>query len=444
MSLAAPSLASPLVTIVTTDIAAITRGRSVEASVYESMLQPGVGWVPANISLTPFDPIADPNPWGSKGDLRLLPDPEARFQVIRSRAATMLDFVMADIVELDGSPWSCCMRTQLKQALRLFRDETGLSVIAAFEQEFQVLGEPWPAAPAFSLQALRRADPFGPEVMAALRSAGIEPETFIAEYGRDQFEVTTAPVPALRAADEAVAVREIVRETARLLGLRTSFAPKTAVAGVGNGVHVHLSFRDAEGRPAAFDPARPGRLSEVASAFAAGLLAHLPALAALTAPSAISYLRLKPHHWSSAWIWLGERDREATLRICPTVALGGRDPAPQFNLEFRAADACASPHLVMTAILRAGLDGIWRNLPTPPIVDADPLTMSEGERARLGIAPLPDSLPAALAALDADATARAWFDPIFVETYLGMKRAELKLVEGLGGDELIKRYVAVY
>lgn len=443
MSGTAPA-ASPLVTIVTTDIAGITRGRSVEASAFEGILERGVGWVPADISLTPFDPIADPNPWGSKGDLRLIPDPVARFQVSGSRAATPLDFVMGDIVELDGSPWSCCVRTQLKDTLRLFHEETGLSVIAAFEQEFQVLGEPWPAAPAFSLQALRRADPFGPEVLAALRSAGIEPETFIAEYGRDQFEVTTAPVLALRAADEAVAVREIVRETARLLGLRTSFAPKTAVAGAGNGVHVHLSFRDAEGRPAAFDPARPGRLSATAGAFAAGVLDHLPALVALTAPSVISYLRLKPHHWSSAWTWLGERDREATLRICPTVEIGGRDPGPQLNLEFRAADACASPHLVMTAILRAGLDGIIRGLTTPPIVDADPLTMSQAERARLGIAPLPDSLPAALAAFEADETARVWFDPVFLETYLGMKRAELKLVEGLGGEELIARYVTVY
>jgi glutamine synthetase len=67
--------AEELVTFVTTDIAAITRGRAVAAANMPEALQKGVGWVPANLSLTPFDEIASPNPFGSSGDLRLVPDP---------------------------------------------------------------------------------------------------------------------------------------------------------------------------------------------------------------------------------------------------------------------------------------------------------------------------------------------------------------------------------
>ena len=70
-----------LVTFVTTDIAAITRGRAVPASSLPVSLEKGVGWVPANLSLTPFDEIAFPNPFGSSGDLRLVPDPDAGVRV---------------------------------------------------------------------------------------------------------------------------------------------------------------------------------------------------------------------------------------------------------------------------------------------------------------------------------------------------------------------------
>src|SRR3546814_19803900 len=62
------------------------------------------------------------------------------------------------------------------------------------------------------------------------------------------------------------------------------------------------------------------------------------ALVALTAPSPISYLRLRPHSWSAAYSWLADRDREAALRICPTWSVGGGDPDRQCNVEYRAAD----------------------------------------------------------------------------------------------------------
>ena len=53
----------PLCTIVTTDLSAITRGRPVPARDLDASAMTGVGWVPANASLTAFGAIADPNPW---------------------------------------------------------------------------------------------------------------------------------------------------------------------------------------------------------------------------------------------------------------------------------------------------------------------------------------------------------------------------------------------
>ena len=433
-----------LVSVVTTDFAAVTRGRPVPEDRLDHTAQAGIGWVPANISLTPFNVIADPNPWGSCGDLRIVPDVAARYRTTRTGSATPLDLVMGDIVELDGTPWNACSRTFLKHALADLTARTGLSVTAAFEQEFQLAGDGRPPAHAFSVEALRRADPFAPQLAACLAEAGVEPEMVLAEYGADQFEVTHAPTDALRAADRAIAIREITREVARNLARPATFSPKPSLEGVGNGVHIHFSFTTADGAPATYAADRPGGLSDIAGAFCAGILRHLPALTAFTASSVASYYRLVPHSWSSSYTWLAERDREAALRICPTVSIGGRDPARQYNIEFRAADASANPYLALGVLVRAGLSGIAAGLTTPPLVTGDPSRMTETERAEKGLRRLPESLSAALAAFEADTTVAGWFDPIVRESFVGMKRAEMAMLEGLDRAAICERYRAVY
>ncbi len=438
------SVPEPLVTFVTTDYAGITRGRSMASAAYAPGQMKTLGWVPANMSLTPFDLIADPNPWGSSGDLRLLPDDTAHFRFAIEGSATPLEIVMSDIVELDGTPWVCCPRSFLKQALADLEREAGLTMLASFEHEFQMLDVGWPPAPAFALQAQRRADPFGPALMAALRDAGVAPEVFIPEYGKDQFEITLTPADALAAADRAVVLRETVRELSRNRGWHCSFAPKTAVDGVGNGVHIHFSFRDASGAPAMHDAARPGGVSAIAGSFVAGILRHLPALTAFTAPSPISYLRLQPHHWSSSYTWFGDRDREASLRICPVNRVGKTDPAKAFNIEYRPADATACPHLALGVMVRAGLEGIRQKLAAPPLFSGDPASLDDGQRQALGLKRLPQSLAEALETLLADETVRGWFAPVAVETYVGMKRMEMKLAGDRLDDALCRRYAEIY
>lgn len=431
-----------LAAFLTTDYAGITRGRSVPLSDLDRWLPRGCGWVPANSALTPFDVFADDNPWGSHGDLRLLPDPASRFSVANLPGATGLHGFMADIVETDGSPWHCCPRVLLKRAIAEL-EAAGLRALVAFEHEFQLDGD-GPAAPAFSLRAQRLADPVGPLLMRSLEDAGAEPEMFLPEYGRRQFEVTVRPASALVAADRAVMVREITREVTRLLGWRASFSPKVVPDGVGNGVHVHLSLTDPAGRPVGFDPSRAGAISEVAGSFAAGILRHLPALTAFTAPSVVSYLRLVPGHLSAAWTCFGDRNREASLRICPISPLVGSDPARQLNLEYRALDATAGPHLALAVILLAGLEGVRGRLAAPPLIDVDPGSIPESERRRLGVERLPASQVEAIAALERDPVVLGWFSAGMLSCYRAMRAKERELVAGLDPAGLCERYGQVY
>src|SRR6202012_1313820 len=106
-------------------------------------------------------------------------------------------------------------------------------------------------------------------------------------------------------------------------------------------------------------------MSRKTASFVAGILKYLDAIVAITAPSVISYLRLTPHRWSAAFNNLGHRDREASVRICPVSDLSDVPKATQFHFEFRAADAAASPHLQLAAIVHAGVQGIEEELATP-------------------------------------------------------------------------------
>jgi glutamine synthetase len=426
------------------DLSGLGRGRAFPADDLSERLRTGVGWVPADQALTPFGPIADPNPWGPLGDLRLMPDPATEVRVDRWPDASPLHFFLCDAVHTDGRPWDACPRILLKRALEELEREAGLRLVAGFEQEFHLSGMGSPPAPAFSMEAHRLVEPFGPTLMAALAETGQEPETFLPEYGPAQYEINCRPAEGTAAADRGTIVREIVREVARRLGYRASFTPIVDPEGVGNGVHIHFSLVDEDGEPATHDPERAGGVSETAGRFVAGVLRHLPALCALTAPSVISYLRLTPHRWSAGYTAFGERNREAAVRIAPVVEVGGADPGAQFNLEYRAADAAASPHLALAGITLAGLQGIREKLPDPPLVNADPAELDEDERDRLGVRRLPESLEAALDALEADEVVRSWFPDELWDCYLSLKRTEVRLVEGLDPEQLCERYLHVY
>jgi glutamine synthetase len=425
------------------DLAAIVRGRLIPARELDRRLATGLGWVPANQSITAFGDLAEPNPFGSVGDLRILPDPQTHVHVDLWEDAAPLDFLLCTAVELDGTPWDCCPRAFAAAALRDLEAETGLQLAASFEHEFQLVDD-GPAAPPFSLEAYRRAEPFGSLVVAALREADVDVDTFLPEYGPHQFEVPCRPAVGIAAADRSVIAKEVVREVARRLGRRATFTPLPSPDAIGSGAHVHLSLLDAAGAPATHDPDGPCGLSAAAASFAAGVIRHAPFLTAIAAPSALSYERLRPHTWSAGAACLGAQNREALLRIAPVVAIGGGDPAAQFNLEFRAADATANPYLVLGALVRAGLDGIRDGLGCPPILRDDPTRLAPDALAALGAPTLPTSLAEALAAIEADAVAAAWLPPRLLETYLGVKRSELRQCDGLDVGEVCRRYAAVY
>ncbi|MEV8631925.1 glutamine synthetase family protein [Streptosporangium sp. NPDC051023] len=424
---------APTVFAATCDLAAQLRGRAVPASREKDLLRGGTGWVPADLAITSFGPIAD-NVFGSTGDLRLMPDPATRVDIPADGDVPATRIYLADQTLPDGTPWECCPRGFLTTAVADLHAELGVTVIASFEHEFTLAG--LPASPPFSFERYRTAEPFGSELVTLLERAGFAPETWLPEYGDAQHEITLSPAEALAAADRAVLLRELVRDLARRRGLRAGFAPLPHPEGSGNGVHIHLSFRDADGEPVLHDPTRPGGLSELGARFSAGILRHAPALTAVTAASPVSFLRLTPHRWSAGGVFLAERNREAMLRICPGT---GPEAGAQLNLEYRAADATANPWLALGVLLRAGLEGIRRGYPEPVVW---PESATEAELA--GVPPLPTSQREALDALEKDDVVRGFLAPDLLTTYLSVKRAELEALAGLDDAERCRRIADVH
>jgi glutamine synthetase len=432
-----------LVMLACCDLGGIVRGRSLPSGELAAHVDVGVGWVPANHALTPLGGLAEPNPFGSTGDLRLRPVVDTHTRLDGDDTTPAFELVLCDIVETDGSPWECCPRTFLANALEELEHELGATLLASFEHEFQLVSPLVPGLP-FSLEAQRLAEPFASRVMGALADVGAQPERFMPEFGEHQYEIPVMPAAGVAAADRSVVLREIVRELARRSGVRATFAPMASPEGPGNGAHIHFSLVDHAGGQLFYDAASEFGLSELGLRFAAGILDHASALSAITAPSPTSAARLAPHHWSAGAVCLGARNREALLRIPPLVSLGGLDAPGQLRLEYRAADGAANPYLALGMLVRAGLDGVRRELPQPPVLDRDPARLERHEAERFGVGALPRSLEDALSALDEDEAARAWMSPLLRDAYVSLKRAE---IEGTAGEDLVQRctrYARIY
>ena len=285
---------------------------------------------------------------------------------------------------------------------------------------------------------------FGAVLIAALRAAGLEPETFEPEGGPGQYEVNCRPALGLAAADRALMVRELVRAVAGREGYRASFTPMIAAQGFGNGVHVHFSLQDLTGTPVSHDPSQPAGVAAQAGSFVAGIMRRLPALTAFTAPSPVSYLRLAPGHWAGGAAAFGADNREAAIRICAGRHGPGGIDARQYNFEFRSADAAASPHLTLAVLVHAGLEGLREGLPTPPLIERDPSDLTDAEREALDVRWLPRSLEEALAAAEADDEVRGWFPDALWQAYGSLKRHELAAVAEQSPDAVIRSYLDAY
>ena len=390
----------------------------------EGRIEAGIGVTVAMQAMNSLDELQPVEGMGPVGEVRLVPDPET-FRVLPYAPRT--GAMLVDHVALDGTPAPVCQRSFLKrQEERLAA--RGAVLEAAFENEFTLAepGEegyrPVDESLCFSTIGATASQDYVDALAEALERQEIELEQYYAELGHGQQEISTAHLPALRAADQQVLVRETIRGVAAGIGRVASLAPKPWPDAAGNGCHIHFSLWSADGRRNLFhEPSRPDDLSDQARSFIAGVLAHLPGLCGLTAPSFGSYARIVPRFWAGAFACWGHDNREAPVRV-PSVFRGMEEAST--NVELKSADATCNPYLALGGLIAAGLDGLERGLEPPQPLEVDPATLDDAERRARGIEPVPSSQEEALDALARDPVLTGALGPALVESYLAVRRSE--------------------
>src|ERR1700742_4413988 len=417
------------------DHGGIIRGKAAHSSELEPRMASGIGYTVAMMAMSMLDHLQPVDGMGPVGEVRIVPDPATFVALPYAPGAAAM---CANLVKPDGQPWEACARTFLKQAIAALADE-GFAMSASFEPEF-TLGQRVPGLDGgpdrmvpnddslcYSTTGFQLAHDYVMDVVAALEAQQLPVEHVYPELGHGQQEVVIRHAPALRAADNHVLYRETVRGVAFRRGMWASLAPKPIADQAGNGTHLHGSLfkagpdGEAAGRNLFADPSDQYGLSSTGYHFIGGVLAHLPALVALTCGSVNSYRRLAPQMWASAFDVYGMDNREAAVRIC-SVLRG--DPASSVNLELKPSDSSANPYLALGGFIHAGLDGIRNKLDPGEAVNVDPASLSDAERAQRGIRRLPSSLDQALDALEADELLMNALGPLRSRAYLAVKRSE--------------------
>lgn len=401
----------------------------------EGRLTAGIGVTVAMEAMNSLDQLQPVQNMGPVGEVRVLPDLNT-FRVLPYAPRT--GAVLTDQMNLGGTPAAVCQRSFLKR-MEARLAERGLTLRAAFENEFSlaaVVGgvySPIDSALCFSTIGMAAAQDYIDELVTALEDQQISLEQYYAELGHGQQEISTAHAPALQAADEQLLVRETIRGVASRQNLVASLAPKPWPDNAGNGCHIHFSLWEGD-RNRFYDSSRTDGLSDAALSFVAGVLAHLPALTALTAPSFNSYHRIVPQAWAGAFMCWGHDNREAPVRVASPFR-GSEERST--NAELKAADASANPYVALGGLIAAGLDGLDGELQPPEPVEVDPATLTEDERAGRGAVPMPATQAEALDALEADELLRLALGPELLNSYLAVRRSEWEAYSA--GDEAFEQ-----
>jgi glutamine synthetase len=307
--------------------------------------------------------------------------------------------------------------------------DAGHTPVCAVELEFYLLdrhpgpdGRPRPAAaPAtghrphhiqvYGVAELGEMAPVFTDIHAAAKAQGLPAETVIHEYSPGQFEITLHHRPdAMRAADEAVMFKRLIKSVAEQHGMIACFMAKPFAGRAGSGMHVHVSLADDKGRNLFADGETPEGSPLLRQAIA-GMAATMADGMAIYAPNANSYRRFRRTSYAPVAPTWGINNRSVGIRV-------PAGPGFSRHVEHRPCGADANPYLAVAGALASAHFGIAGKLDPGP-----PITGNGYEQADPGA--LPTNWPEALDRAEKSTFLADYFGAEFMKVYLAIKRAEL-------------------
>lgn len=333
--------------------------------------------------------------------------------------------LVCSVHKTNGEPFEGDPRNNLKRVLKEMNEMGFTDFDIGFEAEFHLfkLGEDgnWTTevpdhASYFDMTSDDEGARCRRDIVETLESIGFEVEAAHHEVGDGQQEIDFRFDDALTTADRVQTFKMVVREVARKHGLFATFMAKPIQGEAGNGMHTNMSlFKD--GKNVFYDKDGEFHLSDTALHFLNGILEHARAITAIGNPTVNSYKRLIPGFEAPVYISWASKNRSPLVRIPDAEEINTR-------LEMRSADPTANPYLLLAACLTAGLNGIKEaKKPMAPIT-SNVFEMSEEERAKRGIKPLPSTLHNAVKAFKADPLIQEALGEHLTQSFIDSKNLE--------------------
>lgn len=339
----------------------------------------------------------------------------------------------------DGSPFEGDPRHALANVVRKFHAR-GMRPVCATELEFYLIddsgrelrvppsprsGKRRPGADTLALRALDAFDRFFTDLYESCEAMDIDADTAISEAGPGQFEVNLLHSDdVLKVADDTWLFKMLVKGLARKHGFAGSFMAKPYDNWPGNGMHMHFSVTDDEGRNLFDNGTHEG--SPLLMNAVAGCLQAMPGTTLLLAPHQNSFDRLVPEQHAPNGISWAYENRTAAIRI-PSGSRRAR------RIEHRVAGGDINPYLMMAGVLGAALIGIEDGLTPPP-----PIT---GNAYELDLPQLPTTWQDALDTFEASPEMRRIFPRHLIENLVRTKRQEIRYMSELSTDEMLELYL---
>ena len=254
------------------------------------------------------------------------------------------------------------------------------------------------------------------DIILTLEDMGFEIEASHHEVAPAQHEIDFKYTNALKAADNMMTFKLVVKTIAKRHGLFASFMPKPVYGVCGSGLHINMSLCK-DGVNIFNDHSAENGVSKEAYQFIAGLMKHMKGMTLVANPIVNSYKRLIPGYEAPVHITWSEGNRSPLIRIPSTRGTNMR-------IELRSRDPAANPYLLLASCLAAGLDGIRNELPIPESVEGNIYEMSKNELEERGIEAIPSNLSKACHYFEDDEFMKQVLGEHVHAKYLDAKRKE--------------------
>ncbi len=276
------------------------------------------------------------------------------------------------------------------------------------------------------------------EICLTLEDMGFEILSSHHEQAPGQHEIDFRAEDALKAADNVMTLKMVVKTIAQRNGHFASFMPKPLNDCNGSGMHINV-YCEKDGRNAFEDEEDPNGigLSETAYNFLGGVTAHMKGLSLVTNPLVNSYKRITNGFDAPNYIAWAFGNRSPLIRI--PAGTGEKR-----KIELRSPDASANPYLAFAAIICAGLDGVENKLTPPDYVNGNIYDLDDDTLKRLGIQSLPKSLGEAIDEFEKDDVIKSALGEHVAFKYVQNKKGELEEYCKNVTDWEIKKYLNIY